>query len=460
MYKPKACYEMTQAEKDVFLQTLKSIKPPDEYSSNISRCVQLNERKLTGMKSYVCHMLMQEYLPIALRGTLPDHVSTVLIELCDFFRRICLKDLDENDLQFLESRVAVTLCKLEKIFPPSFFTVMVHLVIHLVREVRLGGPIPFHLMYLIERDLCTLKSYVNNKACPEGSILKEKSAAYEIDEKSLTQAHLNWPVTAASKSAFVGVLFSVVPSSRIISCPSASNSGSSSWMYTAPRARKRMICGASSRVETGQFRTLVESWFTEEKQVESERKKINRLKSIEPHVTGTKSFARVKDEETKKNKGVSPSRGGMYCITRTRKDGSIVNAVAAQVVADIKAIGDSSSTDQETTNNSDWTNDDLSKVKRPERRGSVRCTGKFLVKNDKRSHDPQVPLLKAQVKYLRQGFMMFAVAVEEQVPNLNLSSVMNFMNMEVDDLSSIHDNMTRKNPSSASGTSNHQNSHF
>ncbi|GJX79159.1 transposase, Ptta/En/Spm, plant [Tanacetum coccineum] len=198
------------------------------------------------------------------------------------------------------------------------------------------------------------------------------------------------------------------------------------------------------RVETGQFRTLVESWFTEEKQVESERKKINRLKSIEPHVTGTKSFARVKDEETKKNKGVSPSRGGMYCITRTRKDGSIVNAVAAQVVADIKSIGDSSSIDQETTNNSDWTNDDLSKVKGPERRGSVCCTGKFLVRNDKRSHDPQVPLLKAQVKYLRQGFMMFAAAVQEQVY----------------DLFSIHDNMTGKNPSSASGTSNHQNSHF
>nr|GEV42829.1 hypothetical protein [Tanacetum cinerariifolium] len=37
MYKPKACYEMTRAEKDVFLQTIKSIKPPDEYSSNISR---------------------------------------------------------------------------------------------------------------------------------------------------------------------------------------------------------------------------------------------------------------------------------------------------------------------------------------------------------------------------------------------------------------------------------------
>nr|GEX11902.1 transposase, Ptta/En/Spm [Tanacetum cinerariifolium] len=156
--------------------------------------------------------------------------------------------------------------------------------------------------------------------------------------------------------------------------------------------------------------------------------------------------------KTKKNKGVSPSQGGMYCITRTQKDGSIVNVVAAQVVANLKAIGDSSSTDQETTNNSDWINDDLSKVKGPERRGSVRCTGKFLVINDNRSHDPQVPLLKAQVKYLRQGFMMFAAAVQEQVPNLNLSSVMNFMNMEADGLSSIHDNTIDKNPSLASGS--------
>lgn len=73
----------------------------------------------------------------------------------------------------------------------------------------------------------------------------------------------------------------------------------------------------------------------------------------------------------------------------------------------------------------------MSKVKGPERRGSVRCTGKFLVRKDKRLHDPQVPLLKAQVKFLRQGFMMLAAAVQEQVPNLNLAPVMNYMNMEV-----------------------------
>ena len=70
-------------------------------------------------------------------------------------------------------------------------------------------------------------------------------------------------------------------------------------------------------------------------------------------------------------------------------------------------------------------------MKGPERRGSFRCTGKFLVRKNKTLHDPQVPLLKAQVKFLRQGFMMFTAAVQEQVPNLNMSSFMNYMNMEV-----------------------------
>jgi hypothetical protein len=116
-FMPKACYQMSRGEKSEFLKTLKSIKPPDEFSSNISRCVQLNERKLIGMKSYDCHMLMQEYLPIALRGTLSDHVCSVIIELCNFFKAICYKDLSEDDLNYLESKVAITLCKLEKVFP-------------------------------------------------------------------------------------------------------------------------------------------------------------------------------------------------------------------------------------------------------------------------------------------------------------------------------------------------------
>ncbi|XP_058785062.1 uncharacterized protein LOC131659973 [Vicia villosa] len=70
------------------------------------------------------------------------------------------------------NEIAEILCQLEMIFPPSFFDIMVHLPIHLLNEVRLGGPVQFRWMYPTERYLCKLKNYVRNRAYPEGSIAK------------------------------------------------------------------------------------------------------------------------------------------------------------------------------------------------------------------------------------------------------------------------------------------------
>ncbi|KAL4330077.1 hypothetical protein AHAS_Ahas13G0364000 [Arachis hypogaea] len=49
----------------------------------------------------------------------------------------------------------------EMIFPSSFFTVMVHLTVHLFDEVTLGGPVHYRWMYPIERYLGRLKQYVH-----------------------------------------------------------------------------------------------------------------------------------------------------------------------------------------------------------------------------------------------------------------------------------------------------------
>uniref|UniRef100_A0A0A9EJD5 DUF4218 domain-containing protein n=1 Tax=Arundo donax TaxID=35708 RepID=A0A0A9EJD5_ARUDO len=62
------------------------------------------------------------------------------------------------------------LCRMEMIFPPGFFTIMVHLVIHLATEAKIGGPVCYRSMYFVERYLGELKSYVRNKAHPEGCI--------------------------------------------------------------------------------------------------------------------------------------------------------------------------------------------------------------------------------------------------------------------------------------------------
>lgn len=62
------------------------------------------------------------------------------------------------------------LCQFEKIFLPAFFDIMAHLPIHLVNEIRLGGPVQYRWMFFMERYLGKLKSYVRNWCLPEGCI--------------------------------------------------------------------------------------------------------------------------------------------------------------------------------------------------------------------------------------------------------------------------------------------------
>ena len=137
--------------KDAFFKVLKNIKMPDGYSSNISRCIDLKQCKLFGLKSHDCHILIQQLLPLAIRNVLPDKVTAVLVELSSYFKQICNRSVNHADLDNIQHRIILTLCHLEMLFPPSFFTVMIHLCVHLVDELRLGGPVQYRWMYPIER---------------------------------------------------------------------------------------------------------------------------------------------------------------------------------------------------------------------------------------------------------------------------------------------------------------------
>ena len=57
---PLAVFTMTSQGKKAFLTTLRNITVPDGYSSNISRCIDVDNLKLNGMlKSHDCHVLME-----------------------------------------------------------------------------------------------------------------------------------------------------------------------------------------------------------------------------------------------------------------------------------------------------------------------------------------------------------------------------------------------------------------
>ncbi|XP_074336233.1 uncharacterized protein LOC141673387 [Apium graveolens] len=85
-------------------------------------------------------------------------------------KAICSKVIDVDKLEKMQSELVETLCQLEKHFPPSFFDVMIHLSVHLLREVKLCGLIFLQWVYPFERYLKAFKGYVRNPAHPEGCI--------------------------------------------------------------------------------------------------------------------------------------------------------------------------------------------------------------------------------------------------------------------------------------------------
>ncbi|KAL2492096.1 Uncharacterized protein Adt_27724 [Abeliophyllum distichum] len=176
--KPHASYTLTLEEKIKFCKFLKSVKFPDGYASNISNCVRENEGKISGLKTHDCHVLLQQLLPVGIRKFLRKEVCNAIVELSCFFQKLCSRTLNTSDLEKLEDGIVIILCKLERIFPPALFDVMVHLVVHLPEEAKLGGPVAFRWMYPIERILGRYKRYVKNKARPEGSIAE----AYIVNE--------------------------------------------------------------------------------------------------------------------------------------------------------------------------------------------------------------------------------------------------------------------------------------
>ncbi|XP_043687637.1 uncharacterized protein LOC122638852 [Telopea speciosissima] len=165
-----AYYTLSNEDKEVFCTILSGVKVPDGYASNISRNVQVKERIISGMKSHDCHIMMQQLLPVSFRSVLPKNVGKVLIEICEFFRDLCSKVGSEEDFKRLNQSIVVSMCNLERYFPPGFFDVMVHLIVHLASEASLAGPVHYRWMYPIERFLNQLKDYVRNNSRPEGSI--------------------------------------------------------------------------------------------------------------------------------------------------------------------------------------------------------------------------------------------------------------------------------------------------
>src|ERR1044072_7468079 len=171
-YLPPAAYTLCRKEKLALCKFLIGVKVPHGYSSNIKNLVSMKDIKLKGLKTHDCHVLMENLLPVAIPSILPEKVRDTLTRLCLFFKAICSKVIDPSKLTALQRQIATTLCDLEMYFPPSFFDIMVHLTIHLVKEIQMCGPTYMRWMYPFERYMKVLKGYVKNRSRPEGCMVE------------------------------------------------------------------------------------------------------------------------------------------------------------------------------------------------------------------------------------------------------------------------------------------------
>jgi hypothetical protein len=169
-YEGPASYALTKEEKEIFFECLLSMKVPSGFSSNIKGIINMAEKKFQNLKSHDCHVIMTQLLPVALRGLLPENVRLAIVKLCAFLNAISQKVIDPEILPRLHNDLVQCLVSFELVFPPSFFNIMTHVLVHLVDEIAILGPVFLHNMFPFERFMGVLKKYVRNRARPEGSI--------------------------------------------------------------------------------------------------------------------------------------------------------------------------------------------------------------------------------------------------------------------------------------------------
>ena len=109
---PRASYSLSWNQIEVLCKFVRDLQVPDGLSSNTSHSVNLKERKILGLKSHDCHILLQCRLPLAFHGLIPN--CEPLIGLSMFFNVLYAKSLKVADLEQIKRQISRTLSKFER----------------------------------------------------------------------------------------------------------------------------------------------------------------------------------------------------------------------------------------------------------------------------------------------------------------------------------------------------------
>ena len=127
-----------------FCKLMRGIKVPTGFSSNIKSLVSMKDLTMTGYNSHDCHIMLTVFLPILIRAISPEYVKMVITRMSYFFNCITQKVIDKTELPALKEFIVETLYQLNKCFPPSYFDILPHLMLHMVDQIEQLGPVYLH----------------------------------------------------------------------------------------------------------------------------------------------------------------------------------------------------------------------------------------------------------------------------------------------------------------------------
>jgi hypothetical protein len=83
--------------------------------------------------------MIQQIFPTCVKNMLLLGMRQAIIRLNKCFQKICMKVVDPHDIPSFKVYVAETLSMLEIYFPPRFFDISTHFLIHLVDDLEICG---------------------------------------------------------------------------------------------------------------------------------------------------------------------------------------------------------------------------------------------------------------------------------------------------------------------------------
>ena len=126
-----------------------------------------------GMKSHEWKEVASSgILKYCLRGLLEKNQRKTLLKFCDLLVTICSKSFPVSFDVSIEPMTHEVLALLERDFPASLHTMVIHLLHHMPYYLKLYCPIYGYWMYPFERFNCWISGRVTNRRFPESTVVE------------------------------------------------------------------------------------------------------------------------------------------------------------------------------------------------------------------------------------------------------------------------------------------------